>query len=77
MFDWVFTYSHLLTNFIFVYIAIYYKVTLYSLVMVTSVSVFYVQLSSRSHVRAMDTYHESALLEQTDLKMAGLITKKF
>lgn len=75
--DFLCTYSHLLTNFIFIAIALWWKITIYSFVLVSSTCLFYVLLAYRANKRAMDTYFESGLLTQCDLKMAGLITKKF
>jgi Ca2+/Na+ antiporter len=77
LFDFIAQYSHLATNFIFMYIAIYVKVTFFMFINVICISYFYLRMSTKINRRAMEVFHESGLQGQTDLKMAGLITKKY
>ena len=75
--DTLTTYSHLFTNFIIIYIAIWVKVTVYSMFLLATISLFYIMVSMRISKSSMEIYRESGLLEQTELKIAGLIAKKY
>lgn len=70
-------YSHLVSNLIYIYLAIYWKVTVFSFYLICSICLFYALLTFRIGNVAIEIYKHSGLLEQTDLKMAGIITKKF
>lgn len=62
IFDTIATYSHLLSNMIFIYIAIYYKVTVYSLILITQVCLFYVKVTYKINKRSIEIFEESGLL---------------
>jgi hypothetical protein len=77
LFDFLASYGHLLNNFIIVYIGIYYNVSLFMAFNISCVCIYYALATIRLSKRAMESYKQSGIQSQTDLKIAKMITKQY
>jgi hypothetical protein len=77
LFDIMASYGHILNNLIIVIIAINYNVSFFMCFNIGCVCLFYSVASWRMNNSAMRCYQESGLQDQTDLKIAKMITKNY
>lgn len=70
-------YGHVLHNFIIVWLAINYNVSIYMCFNLCCVCVFYTKAVYRLQKRATESHKLSGLQSQTDLNIASMVTKRY
>lgn len=77
IFDFLASYGHILNNFVIVWIGIYYNVSFFMLFNIACVCIYYAVATIRLNRRALESYSQSGIQSQTDLKIARMVTKEY
>lgn len=75
--DFLAQYGHLLHNFIIVWLAINYNVSIYMCFNLCCVCYLYTRAVYRLQKRAVESHKLSGLQSQTDLNIAAMVTKRY
>lgn len=75
--DTLASYGHFFTNALVVLVAIFSQVSIFMCINVAFVCYYYCVSTVRISRKARENFKESGLLSQADLKLAGMITKRY
>jgi hypothetical protein len=76
-FDILATYGHIFNNLVIIYIAIYCNISLFMCLNIFCVCLNYARCTLNLNVIAENYYVQFGVLNQVDLKMANMVTKKY
>lgn len=77
LFDWIASYGHIVSNLLIVYTAIYLSNSFYNCFNILCVSMFYLLSAQIVHNQSHKNFDRAGLQTQCDVKMAGLVTKRY